>query len=579
MLAMALLLTSGVGVALAQAPVLDPALRATGAAVSSGSPVSRVAPVRVLPVGPGLVGGGEVLENLATAAPRRVVSVLVEGVSAGAPLGSDDVAGLTSGLVGPAVATSAIEAARLGLLRRYRDAGFPLVTVAAALTSDGKLRYTVTEGRVAEVQLDGDIGPAGSKVLAFLQNIVQPGPVSASSLERWLLLAQEVPGVSLQTVLRPSESEPGALTLVARVTRTAISGYVAADNRAYRFSGPEQALGLVGINSLTSFGERTELSLYRSLLNNTQIFGQAAIEGFLGSSGAKVRLYGGAGDTMPGGTLRTAGYDGQSVVAGAQVSYPLIYTRQQKLNLLGVFDMIQSTVFLAGTSAPSSKDSLRVVRLGADYALQDLVFGASHPAINQVSARVSRGLPWFGASHTGSTTLGRQGSNVEFTKFTVEMSRNQTLFSPWQDASVSLLALVAGQGSRDIIPSAEKYYLGGMRFTRGFYAGEVTGDSAVAATVELQLNTGVAGEAFGQPYDVGLQFYGFYDTGQSFENRALDANRRLTSVGVGVRAALTTYLELDLEGVSRLTRSPASSSAAVKPLAEQAFYWRLLGRF
>jgi hemolysin activation/secretion protein len=188
-------------------------------------------------------------------------------------------------------------------------------------------------------------------------------------------------------------------------------------------------------------------------------------------------------------------------------------------------------------------------------------------------------LPWFGASHTGSTTLGRQGSNVEYTKFTVEMSRNQTLFSPWQDASVNLLALLAGQGSRDIIPSAEKYYLGGMRFTRGFYAGEVTGDSAVAATLELQLNTGVAGEAFGQAYDVGLQFYGFYDTGQSFENRALDANRRLTSLGLGVRAALTSYLELDLEGVSRLTRSPASSSAAVKPLAEQAFYWRLLGRF
>ena len=168
---------------------------------------------------------------------------------------------------------------------------------------------------------------------------------------------------------------------------------------------------------------------------------------------------------------------------------------------------------------------------------------------------------------------------MEFTKFTIEMSRNQTLFSPWQDASVNLLMLVAGQGSRDIIPSAEKYYLGGMRFTRGFYAGQVTCDSAVAGTLELQLNTGIAGEAFGTPYDVGLQFYGFYDTGQTFENRALDANRRLSSFGIGVRAALTSYLELDVEGVSRLTRSPESSSGAIRPLAEQALYWRLLGRF
>ena len=182
------------------------------------------------------------------------------------------------GLVGPAVPTSEIEGARLELLKRYRDAGFPLVTVAAALTSDGTLRYTVTEGRITEVKLDGDIGPAGSKVLDFLNNLVQPGPVNAARLERWLLMAQDVPGVSLQTVLRPSESEPGSLTLVARVSRSAVSGYVAADNRAYRFSGPEQVLGLVGFNSLTSFGERTELSLYKSLLNNTQIFGQASLE-------------------------------------------------------------------------------------------------------------------------------------------------------------------------------------------------------------------------------------------------------------------------------------------------------------
>ena len=519
------------------------------------------------------------LENLATAAPRRVVTVSVDGIAAGGPVSPGDVEGLTRFLVGPAVPTSEIEGARLALLKRYRDAGFPLVTVAAALTSDGKLRFTVTEGRITEVKLDGDIGPAGSKVLDFLNNLIQPGPVSAARLERWLLMAQDVPGVSLQTVLRPSESEPGALTLVARVSRAAVSGYVAADNRAYRFSGPEQVLALVGFNGVTSFGERTELSLYRSLLNNAQIFGQASLEGFVGRSGLKVRLYAGAGDTQPGGALRTAGYDGQSVVAGGQVSYPLILTRQQKLNLSGMFDMIQSAVFLGGATGPSSKDSLRVVRLGADYALQDLVLGSSRPAVNQVSARLSRGLPFLGASHAGSTSLGRRGSNVEYTKFTLEASRNQTLFSPWQDASVNLLMQAAGQGSRDIIPSAEKYYLGGMRFTRGFYSGQVTGDSAVAGTLELQLNTGLAGEAFGAPYDVGLQFYGFYDTGQTFENRALDANRRLSSFGIGVRAALTSYLELDVEGVSRLTRSPESSSGAIRPLAEQALYWRLLGRF
>src|SRR6185369_15839011 len=108
-------------------------------------------------------------------------------------------------------------------------------------------------------------------------------------------------------------------------------------------------------------------------------------ETFIGSSGLRIRLYAGAGDTRPTGELRQVGYDGRTVVAGAQVSYPIIYTRQQKLSVTGMFDFIQSDVFTSsgGTDTLTSKDSLRVLRLGADYALQDLLFGAPRPAVNQ----------------------------------------------------------------------------------------------------------------------------------------------------------------------------------------------------
>ena len=219
-----------------------------------------------------------------------------------------------------------------------------------------------------------------------------------------------------------------------------------------------------------------------------------------------------------------------------------------------------------GTTTLTSKDSLRVLRVGTDYALQDLLLGAPRPAVNQVTVRLSHGLDGLGSSHTGSTSLGRQDSNVEFTKVTAELSRNQTLFSPWQDATVSLLAVLAGQYSPDIVPSAEKFYLGGMRYTRGFYAGEVTGDKALAATVELQLNTGYQTSLFGTAYDIGLQFYGFYDWGESWENKKLDTNRTLRSFGLGLRAALTRNIEVDIEGVNRLTRQTQSNSGVVKPL-------------
>ena len=52
------------------------------------------------------------------------------------------------------------------------------------------------------------------------------------------------------------------------------------------------------------------------------------------------------------------------------------------------------------------------------------------------------------------------------------------------------MGLLTGQWSNNILPPAEQFYLGGARFTRGYYSGQVPGDKALAATVELQLNTG-----------------------------------------------------------------------------------------
>jgi hemolysin activation/secretion protein len=542
------------------------------------SPIPFIAPPAPPPVSPGLpVPNDESFPNLASSTPLAVTSVVVDGSSTLTP---EEISRITRGLVGPAVPTSTIEAARLSLLRRYRDAGYPLVTVSASLGSNGRLRITVIEGRISEVKLDGDIGPAGTKVLQFLQNLVRPGPTSAAALERWLLLAQEVPGVSLQTVLRPSETEPGALILVARVSRKAVSGLVVADNRAYPNTGPQQILAVAGYNSLTSLGERTEISLYKSLLNNTQIFGQASFETFLGSSGLKLRVYGGAGNTQPIGTLAIVGYNGETEVGGAQLSYPLIYSRQQKLNLLGMFDLFDTATYQTTSGGtPTSQDRLRIFRIGADYALLDNVFGATRPAVNDVTIRVSHGIQGLGSTNNGSTTLSRLGSVMNFTSVSAQVSRDQTLFAPWPDATISLFGLVTGQASGSILPSEEQFHLGGIQFTRGFYAGELSGDNALAATAELRLHTSAQVNTFGTPHDIGLQFYAFYDWGEAWQNQALDLNGRLASAGLGVRTTLTRNVELDMEGLTRLTTQPETSSADVKPLVGQAFYWRVLVQF
>ncbi len=481
-----------------------------------------------------------------------------------------------AGLVGAAVPLARVDAARLAVLARYRDDGYTLTAVTATVEGDGHVRLRVTEGRIAAVRLDGDIGPAGVQVLRFLSRLTGLPVIDSPTLERALLLASDVPGVNLRAILRPSADEPGALTLVAQVSRSAVGGQLTGDNRAFANVGPQQALAVLDLNSFTEFGERTQLQIYRTL-NGAQIFGNAALETFIGGSGVRIRLYGGNGVSTPTGSFRTIDYVGRTGLFGAELSYPLIRSRRQTASVVGVFDVIESTVDEYGQQ--SSADSLRVARLGGDYALADQWLGEARGAVNVLTVRLSQGLTVLGATRRDATLASRAGQQPAFHKVTLDLSRTQTLFQPWDGASVGLLGVAAGQYSGDVLPAAEKYFLGGNRLARGFYYGQVTGDRAVAATIEVQLNTVGEYALWGGPTEVSAQFYGFYDWAETWETLGQDRGRRLRSAGMGLRVIPTPRLEIDLEAVQRLTRYPTGGGPGIVPLPGTAFYWRVVSRF
>ncbi|HEX3400109.1 MAG TPA: ShlB/FhaC/HecB family hemolysin secretion/activation protein [Acetobacteraceae bacterium] len=566
-------------------------LAATGAVAQAppvSNPVPQGSPVqRILPSAPPSVAPGTVIPPPSAPAaevpnrPVRVSNIEIEGVTA---YQQAEIAPLTAGLIGPAVALPQIDAARQAILQRYRSDGYVLTTVSVNLDGNGRLRFVVTEGHIASVKLDGDIGPAGTQVLRFLNRLTEKQPIDSVTLERYLLLAQDVPGVSLRAVLEPSSDQPGALNLIAQVSRKEVSGLATIDNRAFNETGPVEMLGLLDFNSFTSLGEKTEVSYYHSL-PNSQNFGQASTEVFIGASGLKGRIYGGYGTTVPTGSLGQTGYNGTTTVFGSLLSYPVIRSRQQTLNVLFAFDGLDSNITntTSGVRAQASFDSLRILRLGEDYALSDLLLGADRSAVNAVSVRLSQGMKLLGATTNGiSSTSPRQNEQTGFTKINFEASRTQTLFTPWDGASVALMGLVTGQWTNVILPPAEQFYLGGARFTRGYYAGQVPGDKALASTVELQLNTGFETTVFGKSLDIADQFYLFYDWGETWQNLSTDHSAMINSAGGGVRTQLTRYVEVDLEGLARFNRFPNggnSPGSGVSPLYGGAFYWRVLTRF
>ena len=550
----------------------------------AGSPIPRILPPAAPNVSRQAAPAPAIPPNQAPDTPTRVTAVTIDGATA---FPQAELLAAVGNIVGPATTYRQIEAGRLALVRKYRGGGFPLVRVDTTVR-DGQAHYTISEGHIAEVKLEGDrdaIGPGAAQVLAFLNRLTEATPLDAATLERYLLLAQDVPGMTIKAVLQPIDGQPGAIRLIAQVSRAEFSGLITADNRAFVNVGPLQVLGVLNLNSFTSFGEQTQLQLYgtpnfHGVFGGTEIFGQISTEFFLGASGLKLKIYAGAGDTTPGGDLALTNYEGRTIIFGTQASYPVVRTRLETLNVLGIFDSLQSTVLTNTPQTISSIDTFRVARLGVDYAKRDTWLGDSFPAVNIASLRLSRGLDFLSPSASNSSRVARRNTVINFTKFAGELSREQTLFEPYEGATISLYGLVSGQYTGDVLPQAEKFNLGGLRITRGFFAGQVTGDKALATTAELRLNTGFSTTLFGGSTDIGMQFYGFYDWGQTWENGpSVDrTNHRLASAGGGVRMTVSEYTEFDIEGVSRLTLHPQGGTQTNKVKA-QAIYMRALFKF
>jgi hemolysin activation/secretion protein len=515
----------------------------------------------------------------------QAVRIGTATVSGNVAVPAETFASALAAVRGREVALAQVEEARIAILRAYRAAGFPFAAVDAGLTRrpDGTadLTFRVTEGYIAEVRLDGDIGPAGTQVLRFLNRLTEERPVSSAALERALLLASDIPGVIVRGVVRPLPGEPGALQLIAQVERRAVTGYINADNRGSRFAGPWQGLVSVGANALTEYGERTEFSLFGAEAGS-QYFGQINFETFIGSSGLRFRAYAGGGESQPGSALAAIGYLGDTQVFGAGLVYPVIRRRPLSLFLSAQFDMFDSEVQTgtAGSRSTASLDQVRTLRLGTEAQSLDELIPFLPAGVTMGNVRVHKGLDLLNATQNGDPQSSRAGSQYDFSKITFDIQRTQPLFEVAEGWVVSLQGLAAGQYSTDVLPQVEKFYLGGSRLNRGFYAGQVTGDRAFAWGVELQLDTGfdLPGDLpYGLGNRVGTQFYTFYDDGSTRENVETDRNRRLQSFGLGVRMNVTSSLQVDLEGTRRETRRP--DGVAVAPLREDIFFARALVRF
>jgi hypothetical protein len=110
---------------------------------------------------------------------------------------------------------------------------------------------------------------------------------------------------------------------------------------------------------------------------------------------------------------------------------------------------------------------LRIMRLGADYALSDVWLGADRSAINALSLQTSEGMKKLHCVTTGGGADPAAPGRAD--RLYQDQLRDEPHTNPVRAMGRrdrGLMGLLTGQWSPNILPLAEQFYLGGSRVAR-----------------------------------------------------------------------------------------------------------------
>jgi hemolysin activation/secretion protein len=405
----------------------------------------------------------------------------------------------------------------------------------------------VVEGWISCVEWPRELARYWDFFSDYAAKITAQRPANIRVMERYLLLAGDLPGLKFSSSLKPDPKITGASILVVQVTKKPVEARAQLDNRGTPARGPLEFLGSATLNNLTGQHEALTLTyagvvpwdeLHYAALNYKQVLTSEGLAFFADGSDAW-----GTPGTAP---LELLQYRTLGPYGDAGFSDPIIRSRESNLTLSGLFFASNNEADVLG--APFTDDRLRGFRakVDADYADQS-------QAINQFNVTVSQGILGLGSTSNDNPLASRAAGRVDFDKIEATVSRTQPLFDRFS-------AYVSGYGQYAFTPLLvpEQCSFGGRYFGRAFDPSELLGDSCIEAIGELRYDV---------PQQLLLlsktaQLYTYTDYGQLYTRDAAlgtPAFQDAASVGGGVRLDWFNHVDADLS-VAKAIEGPRNDS-------------------
>jgi hemolysin activation/secretion protein len=483
---------------------------------------------------------------------QDIVLTLTGVVLSGNTVFSDaELAPLWEPYLGREVTLAELWAIPAAITVHYRNAGYVLsrALIPPQQISGGTLQVQIIEGYVDNVIIEGEVTGTRWFVDHAIERIEQSRPLRADVLERYLLLLNDLPGVSAESILRPSPIEPGASELVVVWKESRVAGSAQVDNFGTRFLGPVEFSGTVVGNNLFGRYGITELRgvvtaqveelQYVSLRQGIPI----TPEGTLLSVGGSYTWT----EPQQLDGLQGMDPDGHSLFVSTLLTHPLIRTRSRNLSLFGGFRLQNSDNDLLGTTI--SQDRTRVLTGGGSVDFIDRFGGITLAGID-----LAQGLDVLGARDEDDDPPPSRGeADPNFTRLAAAITRQQAL-----GGGFALLGAVSGQYSFDPLPASEQYGIGGEVFGRGYGPYEIAGEQAFAGKLQLQYGAPWRTTTLAGVIDSWLA-YTFADGGVVWHKSDPDnSSDSLTSAGIGLDLNLAYDVSGTLIVAQPISRDPTT---------------------
>lgn len=498
------------------------------------------------PPGPRAQPGGPAISLPSTVAPAGAeqVKIVIRRVEVvGSTIYSaDELKSLYADLLGREATVKTVYEIARRITAKYGSDGFVLsraIVPPQELSPKGAtVRIQVIEGWVNQVEWPKTLSRYRDFFSNYAAKITAQRPINIKTLERYLLLANDLPGLKFTTSLRPSRTETSASTLVVEATEKPLDANARVDNRGTPSQGPYQFLTSATFNNILKQHEALTLSYAgASPLKQLQYIA-ANYRQVLNGEGLIAFVNGSYSWGAPGtDALEALKFATRSTVIEAGASYPLVRARERNLTLTGLAFMSDNYSDILGGAY--NVDRLRGVRFKADGDLADQSQG-----VNQFNVIFSQGIHGLGGTDNSNPLASRAAGRVDFTKIESTISRTQPL-----PANFSAYASLYGQYAFTSLLSSEQCGFGGRYFGRAFDPSELLADRCWEALGEIRYDLPTITEI------KQAQLYGFTDYGKVYTIEpatGTDSSAHGASAGVGLRLSLFGHVRADLQAAKAI---------------------------